>query len=265
MATAEHLHEFLDQQYKNLREEGQKFHNDPSNDRVAVIVEPRNSPLLPKVIRNIMFFVGNLWNLHVFTSSENVSWIREEFANCSFRITPLDKHNLTREEYSVLFMTPAFWNMIPEENILVFQTDSMLFRKGIDVWIDDPEYNYDYVGANYYNPAHTAPEMQGIQGGLSLRKKSVMLECIEKIKHHHIQKYRQEHGYPYLSETVIAEDVFFTHACEMLKKRIPTVEKRREFSIEADYYQNTLGHHGLTHNYFTQEQQECLLSGAQMV
>jgi hypothetical protein len=166
---------------------------------------------------------------------------------------------MSREEYSTLLMSKGFWNMIPEENILIFQTDAMLFRRGIDTWIDDSEYNYDYVGANYYNPKHIAPDIQGIQGGLSLRKKSAMLECIEKLDVAKIQKYRMNKGYEYLPERVIAEDVFFTHACEILKKKVPSVEKRREFSIEADFDSCALGHHGLTHEYLTEEQQKQLL------
>lgn len=212
-----------------------------------------------------MYFVGDKWNLHIFTSALNITWITKELEDSTFRITPLDKENMTRDEYSALLMSSTFWNMIPEENVLIFQTDSMLFRTGIDKWIDDTEYGYDYVGANYYNSSHIAPIVQGIQGGLSLRKKSAMLECIEKIDIEKIQRYRFDRGYEYLREYMVAEDVYFTHACEMLKKRVPSVEKRREFSIEADYCPRAIGHHGLTRAYLTEEQQKELLSCAQLM
>lgn len=265
MAVATRLLEFLDEQYETLRKKNQILCNDPTRDRVAVIVEPRRSLLLLKVIRNVMFFAGRKWNLHIFTSPENVGWIQEEFPDCFLRITPLDKKNLTREEYSMLLMSRAFWETIPEENVLIFQSDAMLFRRGIDAWIDGEEGGYDYVGANYYNPAHIAPELQGIQGGLSLRKKSAMIDCIEKVRPNHIHRYRRKRGYPPMTEAVIAEDVFFTHACEMLKKKVPSVEKRREFSIEADFHPQAMGHHGLTHGYLTEEQQLELLSAAKVV
>lgn len=253
---------YLDKQYKKLSLENQTFHNRLENDRVAVIVEPRKHPMLFKIIRNIMYYVGDKWNLHIFTSSdpETISWIKDEFKNCSIRITPLLVSNLNTYEYSSLLTDISFWNMIPEENILIFQTDTMLFRKGIDKWIDDQEYNYDYVGANYYNPHHIAPNIQGIQGGLSLRKKSIMIDCIQNVKTDQIHKYRYCLGYDKIPDIIIPEDVFFTHACEILKKKVPSVEKRREFSIEADYYPHTLGHHGLKCSYLNDEQQRELLS-----
>lgn len=257
--------EFLEKQYRQLKNEGQIFENNSSNDRVAVVVDPRRSDLLLRVIRNIMYFVGNRWNLHVFTSHENIGWLHDEFKECTFRITPMNKNNITREEYSTMLMSKDFWDIIPEENILVFQMDTLLFRKGMDEWIDGCNSGYDYVGANYYNSLHTAPITKGIQGGLSLRKRSAMIKCIEKIKREDIQEYRRYHGCRPLQENVIAEDVFFTHACEILKMRIPNIEKRREFSIEADYYPYTMGHHGLTRKYFTEDQQRYLLSTAELM
>lgn len=242
--------------------EGYSICNDPSKDRVAVIVEPRRHPMLANIIRSTMYYVGDKWNLHVFTPLENISWLYTELGKSKFRVTPLNKNNMTSSEYSALLMSKEFWNMIPEENILIFQTDSVLFKKGIDMWIDHPSYGFDYVGANYYNKDHLAPNIGGIQGGLSLRKKSAMLTCIENIDKNEINKYRFDHGYKSFdlyNKITIPEDVYFTHACEILNMNIPTIEKRREFSIEADYHPNAIGHHGLKCPYLTAEQQKELL------
>lgn len=256
-----YLLDHLKKQHSMLCMEGQVFVNDPSRDRAAVILEPRLHELLYHVIRNVMYRAGSRWNMHVFTAAENIGALQEHFRGCRFRVTPLGKNNITREEYSALLMSEQFWDMIPEENVLVFQTDCMLFRSGIDKWIDDPEHGFDYVGANYYNPSHATAITGGIQGGLSLRKKSAMIDCIKKITPDDVHRYRGQHGLkPLLG--FMHEDVFFTHACEILNRRVPGIEKRREFSIEADYHPKALGHHGLNCRYLTADQQRELVSDA---
>ncbi len=242
-----------------LSQKGTIIRNSPLNDRVAVIVEPRRHELLVNIIMSTMYYVGNKWNLHVFTASENIEWLQKQLKGCLFRVTPLDRTDISSSEYSALLMSEEFWKMIPEEHVLIFQTDSVLFRSGIDEWIDSPKFQFDYVGANYYSAHHTSPRIGGIQGGLSLRRKSAMLTCIENINKNDINRYRFENGYKHIEN--MPEDVYFTHACEILNMNVPDIEKRREFSIEADYCPYALGHHGLKFPYLTKEQQcELLVS-----
>lgn len=48
-----------------------------SNDNVAVIVEPRNHKYLLGVIKNVMYFLGPKWNLHIFGSHQNQTIIEQ--------------------------------------------------------------------------------------------------------------------------------------------------------------------------------------------
>ena len=243
--------------YDRLVSDGYIIGNDASRDRAAVIVEPRRHEMLPMIIMTTMHHLGEGWNLHVFTASENIEWLRKELNGSSFRATPLDRNSITSTEYSSLLMSECFWDMIPEENVLIFQTDSVLLRRGMNAWVDDPSHGFDYVGANYYNPHHTAPRIGGIQGGLSLRKRSAMLRCIQSVHKNDINRYRFDHGCKQIDD--MPEDVYFTHACEILNMNVPDAEKRRAFSIEADYCPHALGHHGLKCRYLTEEQQRELL------
>lgn len=243
---------------RRLALQGQVVCNNTHHDRVAVIVEPRRHPMLETVIRTFMYYLGDNWNLRIVTSQENVPWIVETLTGWCIDITPLSKSNLSTDEYSLLLMSEAFWQIMPERHVLVFQTDCVLFRKGMDNWIKE---GYDYVGANYYNPAHVAPHIGGIQGGLSLRNREAMLDCIHRVPIEQVHAFRCLHGLAPLP-TVIPEDIYFTHACEMLQKRVPTIDKRREFSIEADYHPYALGHHGLKFHYLTEDQQKELLADA---
>jgi len=239
--------------------DGQIIHNDPLRDRVAVIVEPRRHPMLETVIRTFMYQLGDNWNLRIVTSQENIPWIAEKLKGWCIDITPLSKNDLTTDEYSMLLMSEQFWNIMTEKHVLVFQTDCVLFRKGVDTWIEE---GYDYVGANYYNPLHVAVHIGGIQGGLSLRNREAMIECIRCASIEKVHDYRRTNGLTPLP-AIIPEDIYFTHACEMLQKKIPSVEKRREFSIEADYHPRALGHHGLKFHYLTEDQQKELISSVE--
>ena len=50
---------------------GQTHRNSPENTRAAVIVETRPDFWLPRVIRNVMYFLGPRWNLYVFCREES--------------------------------------------------------------------------------------------------------------------------------------------------------------------------------------------------
>jgi hypothetical protein len=171
------------------------------------------------------------------------------------KVTGMAFDNLTCTLYNVMFMDAQFWSAIDEEHILIFQTDCIMFR-GVDPsWL-----RFDYVGANYYTWMDQAPRVKGIQGGFSLRRKSAMLRCIQDVPVHKMQMYRELHRKPHLE--VIKEDVYFTHACEILELNVPSEEDRPKFSLEVDYYPYTVGHHGFVHGYFTTEQAKELIQHA---
>jgi hypothetical protein len=237
-----------------LRERHPVFHgNEPSRDRVAVIVEPRRHELLVPVVRNVMHHLGPTWNLEVLTAAPNVAWLRGELPGCDFRTTALPFANMNQTLYNHLLMDPAFWWRLPEEHVLVFQTDCVMLRGGVEAWL-----GYDYVGANYFHPDHVAPRSGGVQGGFSLRRRSAMLACLDKVSWRSVQYHRTHHGQEPLE--CFHEDVFFTHACEILGARVPPPPERARFAIEAEFFERPIGHHGTTKNYFTREQVAALIS-----
>jgi hypothetical protein len=229
------------------------YNND--NNKVAVIVEPRKHNMLQSVIKNVATFLDKTWNLHIFTF--DIKWCADLFPEWNIKFTKLSHDNLSTLQYSHLLMNKEFWNSISEEHILIFQTDCIFFRKGFDNFLE-----YDYIGPNYYNPKHLTPNGIGIQGGVSLRKKSAMLDCIDKINYDIINNYRKEKRCDILNDDI--EDVFFTHACQILNKNVATNYINKTFGIEVpfDFYNKTLCHHGANKPYFTVAQSLELLSNS---
>ena len=244
----------LNRQSEALRQAGFAVTFEATRERTAVIVEPRRHPMLRAVVDNVMYFLGSGWNLHVYTSVENRDWLREILAPHAFKVSYLNLENLTREQYSQLLMTTGFWKTIETEHVLIFQTDVIVFRE----W--NPLFElYDYVGANYYHPDDVFPEDSGarntggIQGGLSYRKTSAMLDCLHRVSEDDVNAYRQAQSCVALKKPMV-EDVYFTHATAMLHKKLPPIPLRPIFGIEAVYYATPFGFHGWNRPYFTDEE-----------
>lgn len=247
------------QQAKLAATENWSFNYCSARKKVAVIVEPRRHDMLAAVCANVMWYLGAEgagWNLHIFTGRGGGAWVQDTVLRplrSTANVTELDVDNLLPSNYSALLMSRAFWEAIAEPHVLIFQTDCILLRGGIENYVD-----YDYAGANYFNPRDLAPKIGGIQGGFSIRSRACMLECIERVSEESVNQYRQSLGYRALS-LPMAEDVFFTHACEILNKRVLPPAARRYFSIEAEWYHAPIAFHGWVHDYFDHERNKKLV------
>lgn len=121
-------------------------------------------------------------------------------------------------DYNKLLTSKDFWNKIKEENILIIQHDSMLLKRGIENF-----YDFDYVGAPWKFQQH------GGNGGLSFRKKSAMLECIDKVPYNGTDN----------------EDIYFSNALKLLGKNLASREVCEKFSCETIFKLGTLGYHAI--------------------
>lgn len=222
--------------------------NNESFEKCAVIIEPRKHPMLESVIRNVMHYLGDGWNLHVWTTPETDKWLHKQLPGWEFKVSHIPFSNLNQQLYNGYLLDKIFWHEIREEHIVIFQSDCVMFRSGIESYLG----KYDYVGANYYNSAHQSPLLGGIQGGFSLRKRSAMLDILERVTWNDIDRYRASYDLPILSKR--HEDIFFTHACEILQKEVVPASERKAFAIEAEWYDRPIAHHGFQHPYFTPEQ-----------
>ena len=137
----------------------------------------------------------------------------------------LNTDNLTTEQYSALFTDYALYEHIPTETFLVFQTDSMILaenKDNINLFLD-----YDYVGAPWHFPSINYTWLKVGNGGLSLRKKSIMLEILNSKVYDGSE----------------AEDTFFSLNLANIQCNIPDYTKAQMFSVESLYYDAPFGIH----------------------
>eukprot|EP00736_Rhodelphis_marinus_P004926 Rmarinus@m.14094 len=225
---------------------------DPSRSKVAVLVETRVNTLLEPTIRNVMHYLGDGWNLHVFCGAGQFGscrFVQNTFQDWRFRLTPLMDVNMTRDSYSAMLKSVDFWQTVREEHVLLFQTDSMLFRHGILEFL-----SYDFVGASVLNKYAITPQGGGWNGGLSLRRRSSQLRAVLEVTLADINDYRLHTGiipFPDVFLRELVEDLFFAHALEILQLRdvlrchgrpregdcreivLPPHEVARMFSVES--------------------------------
>jgi hypothetical protein len=194
--------------------------NDPRNVRAALIVESRTSFFLPKVIRTVMFYLGPSWNLYVLTSHPTAPWLRSQLPGWEVPIVPVvEPVRMPRELYNAWLLHETFWRQFREEQLLVFQTDSLLCGPNIGDFLD-----YDLAGA----PCRRFDEEYVANGGLSLRRRELLLDCLAATA--------PEPGEP--------EDAYFTRAMRALGAKLPDFTTATRFSVETTYTGHPVGVHG---------------------
>ena len=192
-------------------------------DYCAVIIEPRTHEYLETIIKNIIYFLNEgdsdiKWGLKIYHGDKNKEFVEKITKN--WKNTKLQNLNIDWDdslEYNKLLKTTKFWESLESNNILMFQTDTLLLRHGIDEYLE-----YNYVGAPW------SKEKEGKiigNGGLSFRKKEKMIDIINK----------------YPNTSITNEDIYF---CKYLNiDDIPTYEKCKMFSVEDVVSDNPFGVH----------------------
>jgi hypothetical protein len=195
---------------------------------VAVIVEPRNDPLLVPIVLDTIKKIPQNTKVYIFHGTDNIEMIHQglsEYIHAGkIVLINMGVSNITVKNYSDMLTTKEFWNQIDGENILIFQTDSCICS-----FPDHSIYNYleyGYVGAPILNQLEK-DNITAQNGGFSLRKKSKMLEAIRT-------KLKGEDTFP--------EDVWFS----VIKKDITNPAPfylANTFSVESIYYDRPFGIH----------------------
>ena len=162
-------------------------------DKLAVIIDTRFDELMENVINNFMFFMKPRgWNLMVISHLKYELQIKEKYPFCIFGKIEEDLifydenqiPNISIQTYNRILLSPYFWNSLQGEHIAIFQKDCIMYNMFDEIFL-----NYDFAGANTYLPQIQTFFNGMINGGFSLRKKSTMLECLEKINCQIINNY----------------------------------------------------------------------------
>lgn len=191
----------------------------------AVIVEPRLHVYLEPVLNNMLSNLSFDTTIHIFHSRINKNFLYTKYKNeierGAMKLTDICVDNLSIVQYSNMLTSLKFWEAIEGETILIFQTDSCLCTSVNEFDLSLYE-NYGFVGA----PSKIYPSTWQ-NGGLSLRKRSLMIEAIKDKKH---------------NESTWPEDKFFS----VVKRHIvrpSSYDLALKFSVEQFYSKKPFGIH----------------------
>jgi hypothetical protein len=208
------------------------------------LIEFRILPHLEFIIKNTIIKLPN-WNHSIVCGNNNYEFIKKISNSLSasniINIIKLDIDNLTTSQYSRLLLTTDFWNNFKGEKLLLYQEDTYLFHSNnIEQFLE-----YDYVGAPW--PVNQDDNINGVgNGGFSLRSKSKMIECINKVDPiKDLKLGKSTLNYMRSSNNdFVPEDVFFSKS--MLDFNIGKVARRDsaiQFSQETQSSYNPIGGH----------------------
>jgi hypothetical protein len=182
----------------------------------AIIIEFREHKALGYVLNNFLENLSEDWKFIIFHGNLNKEFVQllidNELHNYKERITTvhIPYNNLLPHEYSSLLTNERIvYDNIPTETFLIFQTDTIIIKK--NKYLINQFLKYDYVGAPWSSGYNEVGN-----GGLSLRKKSKMLEIIEKEN---------------MERRKLPEDLFFAKA-ENVSLYKPDSFEASKFSIE---------------------------------
>lgn len=214
--------------YYNIIE---NFQNNVEN-KTAFIIEPRKHKALEYVLKNFLENLDDSWDFIIFHGNLNKEYIENiidnKLSKYKNRITliSLNVDNINDGfEYSRILTNKEFYEYIPNETFLIFQTDTLInpkYKNKINDFLI-----YDYVGApwNHNNDVGN--------GGLSLRKKSKMLEIIINC--------------PYVNnnnDVSNVEDTYFAkNKCKNINVYKPDFNKAKEFASETIWNPTSFGIH----------------------
>ena len=192
----------------------------------AIIIEPRKHLALPFVLKNFNEHLEKEWSFIIFHGTKNKEYVENIIDTVfienksRFRLVNLHVENLYSIEYSNLIKKKSMvYDHIQTETFLIFQVDTLILKENKHLINDFLE--YDYVGA---------PWQDGVvgNGGLSLRKKSKMMEIVENNR----QNY----------DIYKNEDEFFCRQMHVSMHR-PSFEMSRNFSVETVFNEAPWGVH----------------------
>jgi hypothetical protein len=181
------------------------------------IIETRAILNLYEIIKHHMDKLPSYTKLIIY-HSDATAYLKEKFPSAIF-VQISNDFNI--HNYNALLTSASFWSKFLEyHRVLIFQSDSMLLREGINEFMQ-----WDFIGANWaWNKDYAG------NGGLSLRNPKVMYEiCIK-----------------YPRNSSINED---HHICMVMYEykigNLAPIEVAKTFSAEGTPNMGTLGYHAI--------------------
>ena len=207
-----------------------------TKEKAVVVVETRPNIWFPLVVKNIIDKLPG-WKIYIVGSQCSIEYLNSVVKQ-KLNYILLPKNFLRVEEYNKMLFSTQFWELFSEEHILIAQPDCLILREPLD-----RHFSFPFIGAVCFS---TQEDSFIMNGGLSLRKRSIMLQICKDMMNG--------------SETG-PEDVVFTNIIRKNRMGLPSMKECNSFAIESFGDPTTaVGVHGTDKNYLNSLQIDKILS-----
>ena len=203
----------------------------------TVYFDTKKLPHVEFLLRNIINKFDSYWSHTVVTGLDNYSYMKKMCESISplIKVIKLNIKNLDLMSYNSFFGNKEFWSIFKGEKLFFWSNDTIVYKNNITDFLQ-----YDFIGAPY--PKKWKYPEGYCNGAISLRTKSVMLKCLDKVKFQYSKEINGKLEKP--------EDIYFSETIYKYKVgKLPNRETQLKFSMK-DVYSNDpfCGHCDLTIN-----------------
>lgn len=202
----------------------------PSDKKSIVMIDNRHFSYWQPTLNSAIKYTSNDWGIEIFVSKKYDQFaLVKKFLDSTGRRTRLNHYDMhfnkkhKHRSINSLLKQETFWETIEAESIFFIQPDGVVCRNGIDEFL-----KYDYVGAPW---SHRPDGLVQGNGGMSLRKRSFMLDCLKN--------YHKHDNDP--------EDVYFSN-CAKDRGVSADLANSKRFGMEAIWSKDSITIHQLYFN-----------------
>jgi len=199
----------------------------PSDKKSIVMMDDRPFSYWQPTLVSAIKYTSSDWGIELFVSKQYGQFaLVKKFLDSTGRRTRLNHYDMhfnkkdKHRSINSLLKQETFWETIEAESIFFIQPDGVVCRNGIDEFLE-----YDYVGAPW---AHRPDGLVQGNGGMSLRKRSFMLDCLKN--------YHKHDNDP--------EDVYFSN-CAKDRGVSADLANSKRFGMEAIWSKDSITIHQL--------------------
>ena len=159
-----YAHLILDLKHSKIKYDSQK-------NNTLLFIDNRYDSSFLYILKLFLYSVDESWNLKIYTTKENIESYNNDLNKLEIEtnINILEVPLMSIKDYNKLLRNPDFWNEIKEENILLFQYDSIALGKFKSDFL-----NYNYIGAEWGCSDNESVNLYIGNGGTSFRKARIM-------------------------------------------------------------------------------------------
>lgn len=205
----------------------------------AILLESRFDENYSLLLKQISRFLNSDWSVILYVTEQ----VYDKYLHCikdinnTIQVKILEYKLNNVKDYNNILLDINFWNrLIDYENVLIFQTDTMIYRYGIEIFL-----KYDYIGAPWPKELNTITQVGN--GGLSLRNVKATIDCLLNLDSIKINKYEQ---YDINQERLDRqpEDIIFSYGMTQLGYNVANKNIAKFFSIETvEFNELCIGSH----------------------